>query len=75
MLNYELRVTFILQSDFAMAWMRRVTQKLMVEDLVPGAAMFTHGDLRKCLDPEGYRSTNGRICDGFQAVETVGVAD
>lgn len=43
-----------------MTWMKSVTQKLMVEGLVPGTAMFTHGGLRKCLDPEGYHCTNGQ---------------
>lgn len=69
MLNYELLVTFTLQSGFAMAWMRGVTQNLMVEGLVPGTAMLPHGGLRKCLDPEGYNSTNGRICGWISSAE------
>lgn len=68
-LNYESLVPFTLQSGFAMARMRGVTQKLMVEGLVPGTAMLTHGGLRKCLDPEGYHSTNGRSCGWISSAE------
>lgn len=56
-IHYVYTSEFILQT-----WMRSVIiQMVSVEGLVPGTAVFTHGDLRKWLDAEGYQFINGLI--------------